>query len=301
MAFCRWAKSMFRARWAEGITDRSASGGASKLLFVSGERQEIRIVQPKIAAWKMREWEAELFASAQDAPNWKLADKARRLLMDLNYRLSQLMPEPEAERPAEIPPLIAKQVAVSSLSSITIRACGSAMALIACGYVSESGGPARRGLEAKLRARAILDDDSGQHARDWLTRPMQGWKKLAERYGNARDLELLSVFAHADARGLIPLHAGPPGGYGEGEVRETNIDLRPRRDDPTAGRMLSALASEAIEMCGALVEPFGIAFEMPPWVKSEFDRLQKEADEHRRLAAGTKRYPPPRSRRRPKR
>lgn len=194
--------------------------------------------------------------------------------------------------------MIAKQVAISSLSGITIRACGSALSLIACGYVVESGGPARRGLEAKLRARAILDDDSGQHARDWLTRPMQGWKKLAERYGNARDLELLSVFAHADARGLVPLHAGPPGGYGE--VRETNIDLRPRRDEQAAGRMLAALAYEAVEMCGALVEHFGVAFEMPPWVKSEFNRLQKEADERERLAAGTERYPPPRSRQRPK-
>lgn len=260
--------------------------------------QEIRVVRPKIAAWKLRAWEEELFASAVEIPNWKLADKARRLLMDLNYRLSQQIPEVQTERPSEIPPPVAKQVAISSLSGITIRSCGSAMSLIACGYVSDSGGPARRGLEAKLRARAILDDDSGQHARDWLTRPMQGWKKLADRYGSARDLEFLSVFSHADARGLIPLHAGPPGGYGKGEVRETNIDLRPCRREPDASRMLSALAYEAIEMCGALVEPFGVAFEMPPWVGSEFDRLQKEEAERRRLASGTKRYP--RSRRPPR-
>jgi hypothetical protein len=227
------------------IRRTQASAGSSKLsLGVEDDRQEIRIVRPKIAAWKLRAWEEKLFASAAEIPNWKLADKARRLLMDLDYRLSQLIPEPQADRPAEIPPQVAKQVAISSLSGITIRSCGSAMSLVACGYVLEAGGPARRGLEAKLRARAVLDDDSGQHARDWLTRPMQGWKKLAERYGSARDLEFLSVFAHADARGLIPLHAGPPGGYGEGEVRETNIDLRPSRREPDASRMLSALAYE---------------------------------------------------------
>lgn len=72
-----------------------------KAVLVSNDRQEFRVVQPKISAWKLREGEAELFASAKDAPNWKLADKARRLLMDLDYRLSQLIPEPEAERATE--------------------------------------------------------------------------------------------------------------------------------------------------------------------------------------------------------
>jgi hypothetical protein len=236
----------------------------------------VPVVRPKIAAWKLKEREAELFASVSDVPNWKLADKSRRLLMDLDYRLSGQMPQVEAKRPAEIEPSVAKQVAISSLSGITIRTCGSAMSLIACGYVPESAGPARRGLEAKLRARAILDDDSGQHARDWLTRPMQGWKKLADRYGSSDDLELMSIFAHADARGLMPLHAGPPGGKGNGEVREVNVDLRPARDAARASGMFYALAHEAVGMCAVLAESFGVAFEIPPWISSELIRLKEE-------------------------
>jgi len=242
------------------------------------DRDEVPIVKAKVGAWKMRQRESELFAAASDIPNWKLADKARRLLMDLNYRLSNRIPEAEAKKVSEIPAPIAQQVAITSLSSIAIRACGSAMSLIACGYVPESAGPARRGLEAQLRARAILDDDSGQHARDWLSRPMQGWKKLADRYQTANDLELFSIFAHADARSLMPLHAGPPRGKGKAEVREVNIDLRPDRDDRIAGHMLYALAYEAVGMCATLVESFGVGFEIPPWISAELIRLREEGE-----------------------
>lgn len=237
------------------------------------------MVQPRIAAWKIKEREAELFASVSDVPNWKLADKSRRLLMDLDWRLSARIPRPDVERLSDVKPMLAKQVAISSLAGITIRATGSAMALIATGYLPESAGPARRGLEAKLRARAILDDDSGQHAREWLTQRMSGWKKLANRYGDSEDLRILSVFAHADAQGLTPLHAGPPARVGDGEVREVNVDLRPNRNTKRASSILYALAYDAVGMCATLVEPFAVAFEIPPWISSELIRLKEEREE----------------------
>ena len=238
--------------------------------------ENVPVVRPRVAAWKVKEKEAELFASVSEVPNWKLADKCRRLLMDLNYKLTARIPTVDVDRLADVKPLVAKQVAITTLAGVTIRASGSAMALISTGYVPESAGPARRGLEARLRARAVLDDDSGQHAREWLSRPMSGWRKLADRYGVSDDLELMSIFAHADARGLVPLYAGPPGGTGDGEVREVNVDLRPARDTAHASNLLYALAYEAVSMCATLVEPFAVAFEIPPWISAELIRLKEE-------------------------
>ncbi len=245
---------------------------------MADHEEDVPVVKPKVSAWKMRKRESELFVTAEKVANWKLADKSRRLLMDLNYQLSNRIPEVKAAKASEIPAPIAQQVAISALAGITVRAVGSSMSLIACGYLPESAGPARRGLEAQLRARAILDDPSGQHARDWLTRPMQGWKKLADRYKTSKDLELFSIFAHADARSLTPLHAGPPGGKGKAGVREVNVDLRANRDDHVASRMLYALAHETVGMCATLVEPFGVAVQIPPWISSELIRLKEEGE-----------------------
>lgn len=127
----------------------------------------------------------------------------------MSHRLSQELPENEAERPNDLKPALAQQVAAVSLAGLVVRASGSGLAMISCGYVPESSGPARRCLEAKLRVQAVLDDESGQHARKWLAgRPMGTAERLAQRYGSADDLKLLSLFAHADVRGWRPSTRG---------------------------------------------------------------------------------------------
>jgi hypothetical protein len=43
------------------------------------------IARPSAKDWKLKEQERELFVSAEDVPNWRLADKVRRLVLDMGY------------------------------------------------------------------------------------------------------------------------------------------------------------------------------------------------------------------------
>src|ERR1700751_4425180 len=128
------------------------------------EHESQRVIKARITAWKMTQTERDLFDSATQLQNWKLADKSRRLLAALSNFLSKKMP-PVADRPLEeMDKEELRKAALISASAIIVRAIGSGMNLVACGYLPESAGPARRALEAKLHARAVLDDHSGQYA-----------------------------------------------------------------------------------------------------------------------------------------
>lgn len=227
----------------------------------------------RMTPWKLAETERELFATVDSVPNWKLADKARRMLFDMTHRLSNDMNVPELDDSATIPSRQVRQIAVVALSGIVIRSVGSTMSLIACGYIPESSGPARRALEAQHRARAVVDDTSGQHARDWLSRPMGGMKRLAAKYNSEADIELLSVFAHADAVGLNALRTRPlPVNEAVGELE---VDLRPSRNNTLAAVMLYSGAYEAVGQCAILAEAFKVGFEIPPWVSSQLKQCRE--------------------------
>ena len=58
-----------------------------------------------------------------------------------------------------------REAAGISAATITIRAAGSGMALVSCGYVVESGQALRRAQEARLHAQMACDDESGRFAR----------------------------------------------------------------------------------------------------------------------------------------
>jgi hypothetical protein len=250
-----------------------------------------RVLRPKTGGWKLKQAERDLFESAEQIPNWRLADKSRRLLMDMVFRLSNDAPKVEAKTVNEAPAALVRQAAVVSLAGLTVRAAGSSLALISCGYVPESCGPARRALEASLRAQAVLADESGQHAREWLVgKPMGSAERLAQRYGSSDDLRRLSLFAHADVKGLAPMFCGPPGtGAGvEGGIAEVNLDLRPSRDSNAASFMLHSAAHTSVMMCAALAEAFEVAFEIPPWISSELIRMKDvvaEMNERRKAKA----------------
>lgn len=232
-----------------------------------------RFIHPSASKWKLKEQERELYDAAEDVPNWRLADKSRRLLLDMAHELS-LGLEGEIGKPIkDLEPVIAQRLATIALSNLTVRAAGSALALISCGYVGEAGGPIRRCVEAGLRVRAVAADDSGQHAREWLAgRPKGNPEKLAQKYGKSEDLRLLSMFAHADVRGLMPLLTGP---RGLGDA----IDLRPNRTSPEAAPLLHAIAHQSVMMCVALAEVFGVSLALNPWVASELERLKGVVEE----------------------
>ena len=144
------------------------------------------------------------------------------------------------------------------------------MALVACGYVPEAAGAMRRLLEARFRGQDVLSDKSKQRAISWLMgRPKGTLASLAHRYGDEEELRILHVFAHADVRGLTPLHMRPT--TTRGEVVEGVIDLRPDRDDTALEPRyaLYATAYEAVGMRALLAETFELAVQIPPSVSKE--------------------------------
>lgn len=229
-----------------------------------------RVVKAKIARWQIRQGERALFESADQVPNWRLADKSRRLLADFCHHLSGKLPSIVGSPLKDVDRDVLKREALISAASIIVRAAGSGMANIACGYQPESAGPARRAFEAKLNARAVVDDPSGEYALRYLQGRSRGLQKLADRYGGGDDLPLLSQLSHADVRGLSRLYVKPP--RISDQVTEGEINLMPSREDQSAGLVAYLLAYEAVEMCSILAEEFGIAFEVPPWVSGELHR-----------------------------
>lgn len=242
------------------------------------KRDGKRVIKAKITRWKLKEKERALFAEAERITNWKLADKSRRLLADLASHLSDDLPRFVGKDLEELGRPILRRAALIGTAGITVRAAGSGMALVACGYLAESGGPARRGLEAKLNAMAILDDASGEYALNYLRGRSRGLTKLAEKYGTREDVLVLSRVAHADVRGLSLLHLDPP--RAGNAIVEGVVDLAPSRDEVLAGFALYALAFEAAGMCAVLAEGFDFAFEVPPWVSGQ---LQRQGERFRQM------------------
>lgn len=226
------------------------------------------LIRPSAGKWKLKERERELFAAAEEVPNWRLADKSRRLLIDMSYVLSEVVYQHRGTSAEDLQPGPAQRTAAISLANLMVRSAGSAMSLISCGYVPESSAPIRRCVEANLRTQAVLEDPTGQHARRWLEgRPLGTVGKLAQKYGKTEDLKLLSIYAHSDVRGLMPLLTGPP-------HAKDGLDLRPNRDDPSAAPLLHAVAYESVFMCGYLATGFHLGLQLPPWIHSELERLK---------------------------
>lgn len=243
------------------------------------ERDGERVVKPRIAEWRLKERERELFAGSDQIPNWRLADKARRHLADASFHFSEQLPSMVDVPAEEIDPKVARQSALISASGIVVRSVGSGMAMISCGYVPEAAGPTRRVIEAKLNAQAILDDPSGQYAIRYLQGRPRGVGKLAQKYGATEDVKLMSLLAHADVRGLILLYTGPP--KGAGDVKEGTFSLLPFRDDDHAHFLLYAMAYEAVSMSAALAEAFGVAIEIPAWVSGQLLSAREAVQERR--------------------
>jgi hypothetical protein len=124
-----------------------------------------RVLRPRVATVNFKYAEKRLFEAAEGLPNWTLADKSRRMLADVNRKLSKELPPRPPDAPLDrLDEAMLCRAAGISAAAITIRAVGSGMALISCGYVVESGQSIRRAQEARLHARMVLDDQGGSYA-----------------------------------------------------------------------------------------------------------------------------------------
>lgn len=240
------------------------------------ERDGRRVIQPKIAGWKLKQRERNLFEGAELIPNWRLADKSRRFLADTTSHLSPETPSQVGKSLKDFDRQAARQFAVVAASGIAVRSAGSALVLIASGYVIESAGPFRRILESKLHARAIKDDQSGEYALRFLQGRGTGISKLAQRYGKKEEVELLSTFAHADASGLRLLESGAR--RGSGEISETEINVLPAADPEKAASVLYLISYETVGIAALVAEVFGVGLEVPPWIGRELQRLREASE-----------------------
>jgi hypothetical protein len=252
------------------------------LIVVATERtvDDLVVVKAKITEWKIKQEEQELFFRAEkELPNWRLADKARRMLADLDWHFSDQLPETVGLKIEEIEPVIARRSAIIGAGAIAVRAAGSVLVLLSAGYGPEAAGPLRRLLEAKLNAQAILDDETGQYAIRYLQGRPKGTTKLAQKYGNAEEIDLLSILTHADVRGLAVLHVDEPNR--SSEVIEGTFSVMLFHRAPEAEYLLHAVAHECGLMCAALADVFGVGFEMPPWVSEQLIEMRDKIKEVR--------------------
>jgi hypothetical protein len=249
------------------------------------------IIKAQIARWKIKQEEKALFARAEDLPNWRLADKARRMLADLDWHFSDQLPQTVGLKIAELDPTVARRSAVVSAGGIAVRAASSVMALLSAGYGPEAASPLRRLLEAKLNAQAVLDDATGQYAIRYLQGRPRGTTKLAQKYGNAEEIDLLSTLTHANVLGLATLHVDEP--KRSSEVVEGTVSLMPFHRADEAEYLLHAVAYECGLMCAAFAEAFGVGFEMPKWVGDQLIQMREKVKQARlqREAAAPKAKP----------
>lgn len=231
------------------------------------------MVKAQISHWHLWSEEQALLRVAQDLPNWRLADKARRMAADYCAYFSEQMPPVADLKVDEIDAETQRRWAVISAVAICVRSASSAMMLIASGYLPESGGPARRMIEAGLNARAVLADSSGQYAIRYLQGRPRGLTKLASEFGSPDEVRILSIVTHADARSLVATSETSP--IGDHDVKGGIAHLTPGRDMQRAHNLLYAIAYECVASCAGLAEACGVAVEIPPWMSGELLRLRE--------------------------
>jgi hypothetical protein len=230
----------------------------------------IESLRPRLSGWRLVSREQELFASAKEIPTWTLADKCRRVLLDLCAQLWDRTPTPTVDHVDQLPAPEARRLAALHLGQVSVRASSAQMMLIATGYEREGFGQTRISLEALLRTRLVLDDRSGGSARTIIKgQQPRSLKAIAQRYGQTREIEILDRFAHADPLSLRPL--GPPRVDGE---REAVVEMRPERGRIRPAQQLLDASRTSIGQSVAMVEIFKFGVYIPPWIRAQFEHYR---------------------------
>jgi hypothetical protein len=232
-------------------------------------------VRPRARDWTLREVELELFGAAADLPNWRLADNGRRLVLDVATRISATVPPPGGGAdPASLATEDAQRTAVLQLAMLGARCASTSMMLLGTGYAFEAGGPMRRLFETTSYSRAILDDLSGERARNWLQDKYQpSLASLMKKFGTEAERQAVdptttsfNAASHANLRGLAALAAVGP------NKKVTRLDVGPLRDAGVAEYALFMAAFECSVHLGQLELAFGVEVVLPAWFESELNR-----------------------------
>jgi hypothetical protein len=233
-----------------------------------------RIIRPKITKWKLKQREQRLIASAEQIPNWRLADKARRFLADTAEHLSADIPSQVGQSLDDFDRDAGRQFASVAAGGLAVRASSSALMLVSSGYVVEAGGPLRRLIEAKLHCRAICDDETGQYGFRYLQGRAAGLSKLAQKYGERQEIETLSRVAHADTAAL-ELYERPGSRKGDGPIQEGEFSVLPEADVERAFSVLYVIAYETVGMAVVIAQVFEVLLQIPAWISGELKRLRE--------------------------
>jgi hypothetical protein len=199
------------------------------------------------ATWSMSARETELQRTADDdLPALAIADEVSRLLVEVIQSIS-LPPQEELD---------SKDLRLQALwfmAIIALRAMRAAMQALRSGYEDQAVGYQRLIDELHNRAKKVLEDNSGEYARQWLLG--RGLGKGAKLAG--RDFwDLLSGPVHANARAVFDwLAVSQPDGT-------TKVVIGPERRAPVANAALTYIASESRDLAVGLALEAGRSLQL---------------------------------------
>lgn len=243
-----------------GQQERVVISGVRRCLIPEGVSQTIWTVEPhaETKAPYNRSPRAEEFDRAEerlrDTADEELAalGVVRQATEALSWALAQsdMPPAPEGE---PLPAAHAVGTALLFLGVMAHRAVRAAMALIAVGYEPEALGLKRLLTEIHARVKTIIEDSSGQHAREWLEgRPPSTPRKLVAKHGDSEVWKLYSESAHADAAAVKSWLLQ------RGADREWGIIGSPERRPEFANLVIVELAYEVRDIAVALATIRGL-------------------------------------------
>ena len=135
------------------------------------------------------------------------------------------------------------QSAILNLCVLALRSARAAGVVIRSGYEAEALGLMRRVHEATARVGAVIADDGGQHAREWLEgRGPSTPRRIAGKFGNLAFFDMYSESTHASMTGLLQWVAVElPDG-------RRMMPIAPMRESSIANTMLVGLAVECRDL-----------------------------------------------------
>jgi hypothetical protein len=229
-----------------------------------------KIVRSKLSDWNFGPREEALFESAKkELPTWRMANQARRHLAGVTAELMNGIPAPEKSISiGEINATLARGLASVRLGVIVVRTTSAIMSQIACGHEREALADSRTILEALIRCRQVADDKSGDAARKLLQGRKPGTlKAAAQRYGDHKDVELLSRFSHADLLSLVVVETRREGGF------EADIEMLPKRGNVRPIFQLYSAAYAATAFSCVLAEIFEVTVEIPTFLSGQLQHF----------------------------
>jgi hypothetical protein len=230
-----------------------------------------RIVRSTLSNWPFGPRERDLFESAQkDLPTWRMANQARRHLAGVTGEMMDGIPAPEKSIPVrEIDATLARELAAVRLGVMVVRTASAVMSLVACGHEREALAHGRTILEALIRGRQVADDKSGEAARTLLQGRKPGsLKAAAQRYGQGKEVEVLSRFSHADLLSLVVVETRRGGNF------EADIELLPKRGNVSPVFQLYNAAYAAAMFSAVYTEIFLVTVEIPGFLSEQLKHFK---------------------------